>query len=68
MRHTMPRNKEDYLRSLENAFLAGCNWGYGVEHTVNIFEQEQVGADMYLGRISKEDAYQKLQRLREDRQ
>ena len=65
MKHkrTMPKNKRHFETCLESAFLAGCSWGYAVEHTQNITEQEQVGADCYLGRISSEEANNKMEAL-----
>ena len=65
MGRTMPKNKKQLESMLEHAFLSGCGWGYAVEHTVNISAQEQVGADVYLGRISTEDGYQELRKLQE---
>ena len=65
MKHKMPKNKKHFELCLENAFLAGCTWGYCVEHTQHILEQEQLGVDLYLDRISEEDAYQKLYKLQE---
>lgn len=62
-RHRMPKNKKQFETCLENAFLAGCSWGYGVEHTKHIAEQEQLGADAYLGRISIDEAGAKIEKL-----
>lgn len=64
-KHTMPKNKRQFETYLENAFLAGCSWGYGVEHTKHIAEQEQLGVDVYLGRISMDEAYEKIEKLLE---
>lgn len=62
-KHLMPKNKRQFEACLENAFLAGCSWGYVVEHTNKISEQEQLGADQYLGRISGEEASAKLEAI-----
>lgn len=64
-RHRMPKNKKQLETCLESAFLAGCSWGYGVEHTKHIAEQEQLGVDVYLGRISMDEAYEKIEKLLE---
>ena len=64
-KHTMPKNKRQFEFALENAFLAGCLWGYGIEHTIHIVEQEQIGVELYLGRISSGEAYEKLEELQE---
>lgn len=55
----MPRTRAEFEQSLENAFLAGCAWGYGVDHGHDMSEQEQLGVDQYLGRISLADASKK---------
>ena len=56
----MPRTRAEFEEILENAFLSGCNWGYGVDHGHNLIEQEQLGVDQFLGRISLESAHEKL--------
>lgn len=62
-KHLMPKNKRQFEACLESAFLEGCSWGYCVEHTNKIAEQEQIGADQYLGRISREEASAKIEAI-----
>lgn len=56
----MPKNQAELHRTIENAFLAGCTWGYGVDHGKNMSEQEQLGADQYIGKITPEEAHAKM--------
>lgn len=48
---------------LMNAFRAGCNWGYGVDLSVDVAEQEILGAKQYIGEISEEEAFRKKNEL-----
>lgn len=59
----MPKNKKELIEMLKLAFTAGCDWGYVVEHTVNVLEQERLGAMAYVGEISIEEATQKREEL-----
>lgn len=56
----MPKNKKELYRIIENAFLAGCAWGYGVDHGQDMSEQEQLGVDQYLGKMTLEEAQTKM--------
>lgn len=51
----MPRTKAEFEEILITTFEAGCNHGYGVEHTQNVSEQERLGAEHWIGRISDEE-------------
>jgi hypothetical protein len=56
----MPKNKNELYRIVTNAFLAGCTWGYGVDHGKDMSEQEQLGVEQYLGRMAPEEANAKM--------
>ena len=60
----MPKTRKEFEDFLINAFMAGCNHGYGVEHTTNVTKQEQLGAEHWIGRISNEDFYNRWDELR----
>lgn len=62
----MPRNKADFMLNIYHAFLAGCNYGYGVEHTKSVREQEELGALAYIGEISNSELQERLEILLED--
>lgn len=59
----MPKNRKEFETQIENAFIAGCQHGYWVEHTVNISEQENLGAMWYLGKITKEELSEKMKEM-----
>ena len=59
----MPKNKKELIKMLKLAFIAGCDWGYVVEHSVDVLEQEELGAMAYVGEISIEEATQKREEL-----
>jgi hypothetical protein len=59
----MPKTKAQFEAVLINTFLAGCNHGYGVDHSVNVYEQEVLGAEYWVGRISKEELYERWDKL-----
>ena len=63
LKHLMPKNKKELLEMLFRAFMAGCTWGYGVEHTCDMQEQEEVGARYWIGEISKTEAEKQLERI-----
>ena len=56
----MPKNKKEFLTMMEHAFLAGCTWGYGADHGQDMSEQEQLGVAQYLGKITPEEAREKM--------
>lgn len=56
-KYRMPKTKAEFEKALATAFIAGCHHGYGVEHTANVHEQEQLGAERFLGRVSDEEFY-----------
>lgn len=41
-------NLKEVEQLIRNAFYSGCTWGYGVEHTENVIEQETIGADKFI--------------------
>lgn len=51
----MPKTRAEFEECIENAFMAGCNHGYAIEHTADICEQEKIGVLHYLGKISTEE-------------
>ena len=62
----MPKTRAEFESAIINAFMAGCNHGYGVEHTVNVYEQEILGAEHWVGRISKEEMYERWEKLKNE--
>lgn len=52
----MPRNRKRFEECLINTFIAGCNHGYAVEHTLDVNEQEMIGALAWIGKITSEEA------------
>ena len=56
----MPKNKNELYGIISNAFIAGCTWGYGVDHGHDMGEQEQLGVDQYIGKITCEEAHAKM--------
>lgn len=51
----MPKNRAELEKLLINTFMAGCTHGYAVEHTGDIYEQENAGALWWIGKISYEE-------------
>lgn len=51
----MPRTRAEFEETLIITFEAGCNHGYMVEHTQGVQEQERLGAELWIGRISEEE-------------
>lgn len=60
----LPEDIDDLNRMLMNAFKAGCNHGYCVEHTLDVVEQEELGAKCYVGLISEDEMYEEWERIR----
>ena len=60
----MPKNRAEFEKYIELAFIAGCNHGYAVEHTANLVEQEKLGALHYLHKIPEEEYVKKMEELR----
>lgn len=57
-------NQAKYIDQLQTtAFVAGCNWGYGVDLTAHVSEQEQLGAQSFLGKITAEEALHRRKAL-----
>ena len=56
----MPKNLKELCDIIESAFLAGCTWGYGVDHGHDMGEQEQLGVAQYIGKITSEEAHAKM--------
>lgn len=52
---TMPKRKAEYEEMLILTFMAGCDYGYGVLHEIDIEKQERLGAEHWIGRISDEE-------------
>ena len=63
-KHKMPQTRKEFEDEIKYAFLAGCEHGYGVEHGENVCEQEQLGAEHWLGNISDEEFYRKWDELK----
>lgn len=60
---TMPRTKIGLLYLLKSAYKCGCNDGYGFEHTVSLQEQEELGYRRFIGEITDEEFFKKLEEL-----
>ena len=60
----MPRTRAEFESVLICAFMAGCNHGYGVEHNFNVYEQEMLGAENWVGRIPDEEFYERWEKLK----
>lgn len=56
----MPRTREQFEKSVINAFIAGCEHGYSVDHTRKKGEQELLGALAWVGRITREEASRRM--------
>lgn len=57
-------NQAKYIEQLQTtAFVAGCNWGYGVDLSEHVSEQELLGAQAYLGKITEEEALHRRKEL-----
>lgn len=57
-------NQAKYIDQLQTtAFVAGCNWGYGVDLSAHVSEQEQLGAQSFLGKITTEEALHRRKAL-----
>lgn len=59
----MPRSRKRFDEILINTFIAGCNHGYVVEHTESVREQEMIGALAWIGEITAEEAWAKMQAI-----
>lgn len=62
----MPKTRAEFESCIINAFMAGCQHGYGVEHGVNVYEQEMLGAENWVGRISDEEFYERWEKLKNE--
>ena len=62
----MPRTKADYIKSLKSAFMAGCDWGYGVDVSAAPELQEEVGARQWVGEITLDEALELRERIIEE--
>lgn len=60
----MPTTRAEFEQIITIAFIAGCHHGYGVEHTVNVQEQENLGAERFIGEISDEEFYKQWEILK----
>lgn len=60
---TMPKNKSELIAMLGQAFKAGCEWGFWIEHTVDIAYQEDLGAKWWVGELSQEEAADKMNKF-----
>lgn len=61
----MPKTRMELEDILMRTFEAGCNHGYGIEHSINVSEQERLGAEHWIGKISDEEFYRRWDELRE---
>ena len=60
----MPKTRAEFEFQLMNAFMVGCNHGYGIVHEVDVFEQEKLGAENWIGKISDEELCAGLNEIR----
>lgn len=63
MNQKMPKNKAQLRDIIENAFKAGCNWGYYVDHSQNVSDQEDIGFLEYIGEISNDKAHEMMYKI-----
>lgn len=59
-RITMPKTKGEYIEHLKIAFYAGCNFGYGVVHDLDITDQEELGAMWWVGEITEDELRERI--------
>lgn len=62
----VPRTKADYIESLKSAFMAGCEWGYGVDVSADPQLQAEVGARNWVGEITLDEASELKERIIEE--
>lgn len=62
----VPRTKADYIKGLKSAFIAGCEWGYGVDVSADPQLQAEVGARLWLGEITRDEASELKERIIEE--
>ena len=53
-----------FLGELPEPYKAGCEHGYGIEHTQNVLEQERLKVLRWVGKISDEELYKKWDELK----
>ena len=61
--NTMPKTKAEFLRLLKLAFLAGCEWGYGIDVSADPGAQENIGASFWAGEITLDAALEEKERI-----
>ena len=62
-KHRMPKTRTEFEDALMDAFKSGCVCGYGIDHTVNMIEQERLGAEHYVGIITDEELEKRIGEL-----
>lgn len=67
-RNKMPKNKEEYIKHIKLSFIAGCNFGYGVVHNLDISDQENLGAQWWAGEISENELWERIGEIHGERQ
>lgn len=60
---TMPKNRKDFIEKLKLAFKAGCEWAGGIEHSLDVIEQQELGASAWVGEITFEQANVEQQKI-----
>ena len=60
----MPRTRAEFEALIMNAFIAGCQFGYGNVHTHDLQGQEELGAMCWVGKISEEELEMELDKIR----
>lgn len=60
----LPKTAEEHEMHSMHAFMAGCEHGYGIEHTQNVLEQERLKVLRWVGKISDEELYKKWDELK----
>ena len=56
----MPKTKAEYIKHIKIAFKAGCNFGYGVVHDLDISLQEELGAQCWAGEITEDELWERI--------
>ena len=59
-RNRMPKTKAEYISQLKIAFIAGCNFGYGVALDLDVSTQENLGAQWWVGEITDEELWGRI--------
>ena len=60
-RNRVPRTRKEFDLALDSAFRAGCDWGYLIEHTLDVKKQIDIGVKSYLEEITSQEANNLMQ-------